>query len=115
MKEEYEAFAKHILDSINAINSFLGELSKSELEKNRLRQSAIIRELEIIGEAVKNLPENVKKEMPDIEWKQIAGMRDKLIHHYFGVDLDIIWDSVKNDLPKLKNAIYKILKKNDKT
>lgn len=105
------AFAKHILDSIDAIYSFLGNLPKEELEKDRLRQSAIIRELEIIGEAVKNLPDSIKKEHPDMPWKEIAGMRDKLIHHYFGVDLDIIWNVIKENLPKLKETIKDILAK----
>lgn len=111
MKKEIEVFAKHILDSVTAINSFLGNLSKSDLEKERLRQSAVIRELEVIGEAVKNIPEEVKKQYPNISWKQIAGMRDKLIHHYFGVDLDIVWATIKNDLPILEKQIQEIIKK----
>src|SRR3989338_10787006 len=99
MKKEFEVFAKHILESIGAINIFLGNLSKTELERDRLRQSAVIRELEVIGEAVKNLPEDVTKKHSNILWKQIAGIRDKLIHHYFGVDLDIVWQTIKKDLP----------------
>ena len=110
MKREIVVFVKHILESIVAINSFLGNLSKSELEKDRIRQSAIIRELEVIGEAVKNIPKNVREEYSNIAWKQIAGMRDKLIHHYFGVDLDIVWDTIKKDLPELERQIKEILK-----
>ncbi len=108
MTKEVNVFARHILDSIHAIYSFLGNLSKEELEKDRLRQSAIIRELEVIGEAVKNMPESDKKEAKNIPWKQIAGMRDKLIHHYFGVDIDAVWQTIKRDLPVLKEEVKKM-------
>jgi len=109
MKKDASVFAHHILDSINAIYSFLGDFTKSDLEKDRKSQNAIIRELEIIGEAVKNIPESVKLSHPDVPWKKIAGMRDKLIHHYFGISLDIIWDVLKYDLSQLKKQIQKIL------
>ncbi|MEK6850149.1 MAG: DUF86 domain-containing protein [Nanoarchaeota archaeon] len=111
MNKETEAFARHIIDSIDSIKSFLGSMSKEELQKDRLRQSAIIRELEVIGEAVKNLPESVKKEFKSIPWKQIAGMRDKLIHHYFGVDLNVVWQVIEFDLDVLKEETKKILNK----
>lgn len=66
--------------------------------------------MEVIGEAVKNIPDNIRNEYPNIAWKQISGMRDKLIHHYFGVDLDIVWDTIKKDLPELEKQIQEILK-----
>ena len=75
---------------------------------DRLKQSAIVREIEIIGEAVKNISENLKDKHREIEWKEIAGTRDKMIHHYFGVDLNIVWDIVKINLPDLKKKILKI-------
>lgn len=103
-------FIEHILDSINAIEKFSRDLNKEKLISNRLKQSAIIREIEIIGEAVKNISENLKNKHRDVEWKEIAGTRDKMIHHYFGVDLNIVWNIIKIDLPNLKNKILKIKK-----
>ncbi len=104
------AFIEHILSSISAIGEFSEGMNKKELISNRLKQSAIVREIEIIGEAVKNISETLKNRHKDIEWKEIAGTRDKMIHHYFGVDLDIIWDIVKINIPKLKKKILKIKK-----
>ena len=104
------AFIEHILDSINAIEKFSKDMNKKELISNRLKQSAIIREIEIIGEAVRNISKNLKNKHPEIEWKEIVGTRDKMIHHYFGVDLNIIWNIIKNNLPDLKNKILKIKK-----
>jgi uncharacterized protein with HEPN domain len=101
-------FIEHILDSINAIEKFSKKMSKEELISNRLKQSAIVREIEIIGEAVKNISETLKKKYSKIKWKEIAGTRDKMVHHYFGVDLNIIWDIIKINLPDLKIKILKI-------
>ena len=107
MKEDL-AFIEHILDSINAIESFSRDLDKNKLTSDRLRQSAIVREIEIIGEAVKNISESLKNKYKGIEWKEISGTRDKMIHHYFGVDLNIVWNIIKRDLPNLKTKILKI-------
>ena len=109
MKED-SIFIEHILDSINAIEEFSKNLDKVGLMSDRLRQSAIVREIEIIGEAVKNISESLKNKHQEIEWKEITGTRDKMIHHYFGVDLNIIWEIIKKDLPILKVKIQKIKK-----
>ena len=77
--------------------------------RQRMRQDAVLRKLEIIGQAVKNLSEKAKASQPQIPWKQIAGMRDKVIHDYFGVNLDIVWAVVENELPKLEIAISVLL------
>ena len=109
MKEDL-AFIEHILDSIKAIEKFSKNLKKEKLTSNRLKQSAIVREIEIIGEAVKNVSESLKNKHREIEWKEIAGTRDKMIHHYFGVDLNIVWDIIKINLPDLKDKVLKIKK-----
>jgi len=101
-------FLEHILDSINAIESFSKGLTKENLISNRLKQSAIVREIEIIGEAVKNISESLKESHREVEWKDIVGARDKMIHHYFGVDLNIVWGIIIEDLPTLKKQIIKI-------
>jgi uncharacterized protein with HEPN domain len=103
-------YLNHILESINAIENFSNNLSRKELAVNRLNQSAIVREIEIIGEAVKNLSKDIKSKHKEIEWKDIIGTRDKMIHHYFGVNLDIIWDIIKINIPDLKIKILKIRK-----
>ena len=109
MKDDL-AFIEHILDSINAIEEFSKDMNKEKLMSNRLKQSAIVREIEIIGEAVKNISESLKDKHPEIEWREIVGTRDKMIHHYFGVDLNIIWNIVKINLPDLKDKTLKIKK-----
>lgn len=102
------AFIEHALESIYAIEDFSKNLSKEGLFSNRLRQSAIIREIEVIGEAIKNISENLKNKHREIEWKEIVGTRDKMIHHYFGVDLNIIWDIIKKDILILEKQLKKI-------
>lgn len=103
-------YIEHILESIDAIIDFSGGIDREGLGSDRLRQSAIVREIEIIGEAVKNVSEGLKKKYKEVEWKEISGTRDKMIHHYFGVDLDIVWNIVKINLPDLKRKILKIKK-----
>lgn len=103
-------FIEHILENINDIEKFLGNLSKEKIVGSTLRQKAIIRSLEVIGEAVKNIPPEFREKYPLIKWARIAGLRDKLIHHYFGIDFDIIWDVITVDLPLLKREIIKIRK-----
>jgi len=101
-------FIEHILESIKAIEDFSKGLTKEKLISSRLRQSAIVREIEIIGEAVKNISDSLKVKYNEIIWKEIVGTRDKMIYHYFGVDLDIVLGIIKNDLPILKKQVLKI-------
>lgn len=104
-----EEYLKHILDEINYLMITSVYLVEDGFSKNQTLQRAFTRSLEIIGEAVKNLPQEFKEENSEVEWKLIAGMRDRLIHHYFGVDYEIVWDVVKNEVPKLKIQIEKLI------
>ena len=107
-KKDDLIFIEHIIDSINAIQDFSKNISKEELRYNRLNQSAIVREIEIIGEAVKNISKETKDKYQEVEWRGIAGTRDKMIHHYFGVDIKIVWDIIKKDIPILEKQMKKI-------
>lgn len=110
MQKDPNIFLTHILESIEWINKGINGLSKDKFINNVPVQDAVIRRLEIIGEAVKNLPAAIKKKYPDIPWQKISGLRDKLIHHYFGIDLELVWEIVKKDLPPFKNQIEEILR-----
>lgn len=90
----------------------MGQNSKADFTNNTQVQDAVTRRIEIIGEAVKNLPEIFKKKYPEVAWKDIAGTRDVLIHAYFSVDIDTVWTIVKKDIPVLKKQIKDILEKN---
>ena len=103
---------KHIIDSIDKINSYIAEVNENKFLKSNLLQSGVIRELEIIGEAVKMLSPELKERYSFIPWRIIAGMRDKLIHNYFGVDNEAVWKTVNEDLPVFKKNISKIIKEN---
>jgi len=108
MKRDVGLFIEDILNSIKNIEEFSKNLDKEKFSKDNLRQSAIIRQLEIIGEAVKNIPNSFREKHPKIVWKDIAGLRDILSHAYFGVNLDRVWRIIEADLPKLKEEISKI-------
>ena len=109
MKKDSEVFLAHILDSIHLIEEYSINVTPTKFHKNRALQDAIIRRLEIIGEAVKNLPTSFKTKYPDIPWKQMAGMRDILIHEYFDVDLFLTWKVVKQEIPLIKEKLLAIL------
>ena len=109
-KRDSLIFINHISNSIGLIENFILNVSEEDFKNNEEKQSAVIRQIEIIGEAVKNIPESFREKYHNILWSEIARARDKFIHHYFGIDLDIVWDIVKKDLPKLKKKIKLILK-----
>lgn len=101
MKKD-KVYLAHILDAISDAEKFTQNLSETEFFENREKQYAVLRALEIIGEASKNLSDELKAKNNNIDWRKIVGMRDKLIHSYFGVDLPLVWETVKKDLPQLK-------------
>ncbi len=100
----------HILDEINYLINDSEALSEDLFMRDERLKRAFSRSLEIIGEASKLIPEEFKKKYPEVAWKMMARMRDRLIHHYFGVDYPMIWDTVKHDIPELKTQIENILK-----
>ncbi|MEI7500421.1 MAG: DUF86 domain-containing protein [Bacteroidota bacterium] len=103
-------YLKHILDECNFIlHSTPSELSFEQFYSDEEKKRAIIRSLEIIGEASKNIPVDFKIKWKGIEWKQMSGMRDRLIHDYFGVDYLIVWDVIRNKIPGLKQAIASLI------
>jgi len=102
-------YLRHILDELDYLAETSAGLGEPDFAKNLTLQKAFVRSLEIIGEAVKNLPEDFKVKYSQVNWKSYAGLRDRLIHHYFGVDYGIVWDVVKNEAPALKEKISKII------
>ena len=104
-------YIKHIIEAIKDIEISIKELSLEDFADSKDSKDACIRRLEIIGEAVKNVSQETKNKYPKIEWKQIAGTRDRIIHAYFDVDLDIVWDIITKNLPVLKKEML-IIEKN---
>lgn len=110
MDKDYIVYLHYISDAIVNIESYISNINEDDFYKNKLIQDAVVRNLEIIGEAAKRIPEIVKQKYSNIEWKKISGMRDVLIHDYLGVDFERVWMVIKNRIPELKKEIDDILK-----
>jgi uncharacterized protein with HEPN domain len=113
MKKDPGIFLKHILESIERIEEFTKNVSKDDFHTSVQLQDAVIRRIEIIGEAAKNISSGWTERHPEVPWSEMIRTRDKLIHGYFGVDLDLTWDIVIQDLPGFKTKIEKILEERE--
>lgn len=110
MKKDPKVFLKHILESIVSIEEYMGDLTEEDFLEDQQLQDAIVRRLEIIGEASNYIPKEFQLKHPEVPWSKIIGMRNTLIHGYFGIDLILVWNTAQQNLPELKVSIQKLLK-----
>lgn len=113
MRKSSKIYIEDILDAIEKIERYTGSQTLETFSKNEMIVDAVLRNIEIIGEAAKNIPEQVKKKFPDIPWKRMIGLRNIVSHEYFGVDLTIIWEIVRKDLPAIVPKVKTMLSNND--
>ncbi|MFH1096432.1 MAG: DUF86 domain-containing protein [Candidatus Desantisbacteria bacterium] len=111
MNKDYLVYLRHIMDAICRIEEYIEGINYRDFIKSNLVQAGVIREIEIIGEATKRLSDGFKEGYSDIPWKKMAGMRDKLIHDYMGVDMDAVWDTIERDIPQLREKIKGVFEK----
>jgi uncharacterized protein with HEPN domain len=110
MPRDNSVYLHHILDAIAKVERYTQDVDYEEFLEDSLLQDGVIRQTEIIGEAVRRLSRDLRTKYPHIPWQDIAGMRDKLIHDYFGVDLETVWLTALQDLPALKAEVLQILR-----
>lgn len=108
MNRNIPLFIKDIIENMEKAEAFIGNMSYEDFSTDIKTSYAVVRCLEIIGEASKNIPQGIRKKYPEIPWKTMAGMRDKIIHFYFGVKFKTVWKTVKEDIPSLKPLIKKV-------
>lgn len=104
----HELYLRGIIEAAEAIERFIAGLSKAEFERDELRQSAVIQKLTVIGEAVARLPDSLRNKYPNVPWKAIVGFRNVVVHAYFSVDMDIVWDTATGDVPDLHDKVMAI-------
>jgi uncharacterized protein with HEPN domain len=107
-----EVRLKHILDAISEIEQYTKNTSIENFTKNSMLKYASVKQLEIIGEAANHISEEMIKKFPEIKWRSVIGLRNLLIHEYFGIDIHIVWNIIIKDLPKLKKQMIVVLEKN---
>ena len=109
MKRDYKLFIKDILESIERIDEFVEDINFDKFVQDDKTSSAVVRKIEIIGEATKNIPKHIRQRYKDVPWSDMAKMRDKITHFYFGIDYEVVWKVIKERLPEIKPIIHKIL------
>ncbi len=109
MKRNYQLFIKDIISAMESIEEFVGDMTLEELKADEKTSSAVIRKFEIIGEAAKHVPPKIRDKYKSIRWKSMAGMRDRLIHAYFGIDYNLVWAAMKTEIPNLKPKLKKVI------
>jgi len=109
MNRNYQIYLRDILENMDLAEHFIENLSHDGFSKDRKTVYAVLRCIEIIGEAAKNIPAEMRRAHPEIPWKEMAGMRDKITHFYFGVDMHKVWLVLREDIPRIKPQIEKIL------
>ena len=109
MIKDTRVFLRHILESIFAIEEYIAKKTKRDFMKDRQMQDAIIRRFQVIGEATKNIPLHLREKYPAIRWRVITGMRDVLVHDYFDIDINMVWNTAKHDVAKFKKQIEQLL------
>lgn len=107
-RKSQDFYLRYILDALTRIDEYTGS-GRAEFGESTLVQDAVIRNLEVVGEAVKSLDDRTTTQAPEIRWRDIAGMRDKLIHQYFGVDLDVVWAVVEHEIPRLRSVVERLI------
>ena len=110
MPRDYKAYLEDIVQAAQKINRYISGLSLQTFSSDEKTIDAVVRNLEVIGEAVRNIPVDIRERYPEIEWRRIAGLRNILIHEYFAISMKIIWDIARNKLPILEKEIKKIIK-----
>jgi uncharacterized protein with HEPN domain len=106
---DYRLYLRDIVESVEAIERFVEGMGFDQFREDDRTSSAVIRKLEIIGEAAKGIPQNIRSKYPRIPWREMAGMRDKLIHSYFGVEYRLVWQTISQDIPRVKPLIRQIV------
>lgn len=108
-KRDYRDYLSDILESIDDIESFINDMTFEDFLNDKKTKNAVIRSIEVIGEATKNIPESIKVKYPSVPWKKMAGMRDKMIHEYHRIDFGILWKTVKEDIPFVKPMLQSVM------